>query len=399
MKSLGGSLILRQGSALTEITKLARETKATHLYFNRRYEHLLYQNDLEIEDQLRKEGLEVKSFPGNVIIEPNSLKTQQDKAYQVFSPFYRAFLSHERLSPVAKCGPIKAPAKLPKSLRLNDLSLLPNKEWSKEMMAHWTPDVAGARSLFKSFCQIKVSTYKEGRDFPSLESTSRLSPYLHFGQVSPRRIWEYLSTPPRRSPGAQHFLRELAWREFAQHLIFHFKNLENENLRKDFDRFPWREGKTAERDFDLWKKGKTGYPLVDAGMRELWATGWMHNRVRMVVASFLVKHLRIDWKRGAEWFWDTLVDADLPNNTLGWQWAAGSGPDAAPYFRIFNPILQSQKFDSEGKYIQHWVSELKNMSASQIHEPWKFGKPKPMIDHAFAREAALEAYSKIKGKK
>jgi deoxyribodipyrimidine photo-lyase len=283
--------------------------------------------------------------------------------------------------------------------------------WAGGIRATWRPGEEGAHRALRRFLRTAVSGYSEHRDRPDEERTSRLSPYLHFGEISPRQVWHAVRTHVRthaeKHHGAEAYLRQLGWREFAHHLLFHFPQSVDQPLRAAFANFPWRDDTT---NLKAWQRGHTGYPLVDAGMRELWATGWMHNRVRMVTASFLVKHLLLPWQAGARWFWETLVDADLANNTLGWQWVAGCGADAAPYFRIFNPVLQGEKFDPRGEYVRRWVPELKHLPAAWIHKPWdapetvlaKAGVqlgdnyPEPVVFHSTARIRALAAFAKLK---
>jgi deoxyribodipyrimidine photo-lyase len=279
------------------------------------------------------------------------------------------------------------------------------------MRAAWTPGEAGAKRELRRFLDTAISGYAEGRDQPDKTHTSRLSPYLHTGEISPRQVWRAVrrraNKYPAKQEGTEAYLRQLGWREFAHHLLFHFPQTTEQPLRAKFADFPWRDSPT---DMRAWQRGQTGYPLVDAGMRALWTTGWMHNRVRMITASFLVKHLLLPWQAGDRWFWDTLVDADLANNTLGWQWVAGCGADAAPYFRIFNPVAQGEKFDPDGDYVRRWVPELSRLPAAWIHKPWqaptrvlteagvKLGTtyPEPMVDHHSARVRALAALAKWK---
>jgi deoxyribodipyrimidine photo-lyase len=301
-------------------------------------------------------------------------------------------------------------------LKLDDLELLPEIDWAGGMREAWTPGESGAIKALERFRKSAVADYPDGRDRPDKPGTSRLSPHLHFGEISPRQVWHKLapgsqsgmSESDRKSAWA--YLREVGWREFAYHLLYHFPHTPCEPLRPEFKKFPWRKDAKALK---AWQKGNTGYPIVDAGMRELWHTGWMHNRVRMIVASFLVKDLLLPWQEGAAWFWDTLVDADLANNTLGWQWTAGCGADAAPYFRVFNPTLQGKKFDPDGAYVRRWIPELAKLDARYIHEPTKapadalkragitLGKdyPKPIVDHGEARDRALAALDTIKKNK
>jgi deoxyribodipyrimidine photo-lyase len=296
---------------------------------------------------------------------------------------------------------LKAPSKLKRTLDVADLKLLPQIHWDKAFYSHWQPGEEGAWKRLRLFKQKIVGHYHKGRDFPAEDMTSRLSPHLHFGEITPRQIWYELI----KSKGASHFLREIGWREFAHHLLYFFPKTPLHPLREAFEDFPWKNNRKL---LQLWQKGKTGVPIVDAGMRQLWEMGWMHNRVRMIVGSYLVKDLMIPWQEGARWFWDTLVDADLGNNTLGWQWVGGCGADAAPYFRIFNPILQGQRFDPEGDYVRRFVPELKKLPTKWIHQPHLapeevlraagivLGKnyPSPIVDHDEARKTALKLYTR-----
>jgi deoxyribodipyrimidine photo-lyase len=304
---------------------------------------------------------------------------------------------------------------MPRSLRIGELGLGPRGSWASAFESIWRPGETGARGLLREFLSTSLESYDTLRDRPALKGTSQLSPHLHFGEISPRQVWDALRKKGARLTGSRNdwrrsrFLTELGWREFSHHLLHHFPHTQTEPLRPEFGRFPWREDASSLR---AWQKGMTGYPIVDAGMRELWATGWMHNRVRMITASFLVKDLRLSWLDGAKWFWDTLVDADLAQNTLGWQWTAGCGADAAPFFRIFNPALQGAKFDPQGEYVRRWCPELAALPDNWIHEPHRapaqilrgarveLGRnyPLPMINHATARNVALDAYARMRQK-
>lgn len=413
LKNIGISLVLRKGRALKVLKELIAETRATYVFWSRLYEPSLTKRDEEIKAWLKTSGVHAQSFTGNLLLEPWQIQTQSKTPYKVFTPFYNAALLYVQNNLGRKFSTyslenLKNPGKtrIP-SLKLDELKLLPQISWDTGFRATWNPGAEGARDLLKIFYKTKLKNYKENRDFPSIEGTSGLSAHLHFGEIDVWEIWEVLKKIETQSKNRQEkfnanaFLRQIFWRDFAHHILFHFPDTAENPLDGKFKSFPWKDHKPHLK---LWQKGQTGYPIVDAGMRELWASGWMHNRVRMIVASFLTKHLMISWRRGAEWFFDTLVDADLANNTLGWQWAAGCGADAAPYFRIFNPILQSEKFDPEGAYIRKWVPELREIPAKWIHKPWeapeeirsRISYPTPIILHGEARARALEAYKKWK---
>lgn len=367
---LGSRLVIRRSPSLAALRQLALETGATAVYWNRCYEPALAKRDARIDTSLIGDGLAVETFNASLLFEPGSIRTVAGSPYQVFTPFYHAC----RLlppPPKPRVAPkrLTAPNRWPKSLDVPGLELLPRFDWAAGLRQVWRPGEDGARREFARFRKV-AGKYAVSRDLPARAGTSRLSPHLHFGEISPREVWHGLDQPAYR--------RQLVWREFAWHLLHHFPHTATAPLREKYARFPWVRDAAALK---AWQRGRTGYPLVDAGMRELWATGWMHNRVRMVVASFLVKHLLTSWREGAAWFWDTLVDADLANNTLGWQWAAGCGADAAPYFRIFNPALQAKKFDPKGEYIRRWVKDT---------QP-------PIVDHQRARKRALDALASLKG--
>lgn len=411
LEALGSRLIVRRGPTVETLQKLARETTASRIFWNRRYEPAVIARDSAVKQKLRDEGLSVESYNGSLLFEPWQMQTKQGKPYQVYTPFWNACRAKGPSGGIAAPARIPAPTEWPASLAIDKLALLPTIDWAKTMRATWTPGEAGARARFDDFLAQRIHGYAIDRDRPDLTGTSALSPHLHFGEISPRTIWDAVLKDHRESNsklslGQEVYLKELVWREFAHHLLYHFPHTTDLPLRTEFAAFPWRDDPQGLR---AWQKGRTGYPLVDAGMRQLWATGWMHNRVRMVVASFLVKHLLIPWQAGACWFWDTLVDADLANNTLGWQWTAGCGADAAPYFRIFNPVSQGEKFDPQGEYVRRWVPELAELPDKLIHQPWeaeaqtlaaakvKLGEtyPRPIVDHKTARARALESHASL----
>ncbi|MFM8825541.1 MAG: cryptochrome/photolyase family protein, partial [Actinomycetota bacterium] len=406
-------LVFRRGPSLETLRAVAKETGATHVVWNRRYEPAVVARDTRIKKMLAADGLDVESFNGGLLYEPMHVATKEGRPYQVFTPFWRALLSRdEPAEPVAAPRSLRGIAKKIRGAAVDELKLLPRIDWAATMRETWTPGEAGARRRLDAFVQRRLTTYGSERDRPDHEGTSCLSPHLHFGEISPRRVWHAVRTAAGGKPAAklagspEVYLRELGWREFASHLLFHFPHPSDAPLRADYAKFPWVKDPVGLR---AWHRGRTGFPIVDAGMRQLWATGWMHNRVRMIVASFLVKDLRVSWLEGARWFWDTLVDADLAANTLGWQWAAGCGADAAPYFRIFNPTSQGTKFDPDGSYVRTWVPELGRLSADDIHEPAAADRetlvkagvrlghdyPEPLVDHAEARKRALEALKTV----
>ena len=385
----GAPLVIRRGPSLDALRKLVKETGATHVAWNRRYEPAVIKRDTAIKKALAADDLEVESFNGALLYEPMHVATKEGKPYQVFTPFWRALLSREEpAEPVAAPKKLTAAEKQPPSLAIESLDLLPAIDWAATMRKTWTPGEAGGVKRLERFVARGLTDYDGERNRPDHDGTSALSPHLHFGEISPRRVWHAVRAAVCGKPakaittgGAEAYLRELGWREFANHLLYHFPHTANAPLRADYARFPWAKDPVGLR---AWQRGRTGFPIVDAGMRQLWATGWMHNRVRMIVASFLVKDLRISWLAGAQWFWDTLVDADLAANTLGWQWAAGCGADAAPYFRIFNPTSQAEKFDPDGAYMKEWAGA----DAADY--------PEPIVDHAEARKLALAALKTLK---
>jgi len=372
----GSKLILRRATdSLACLRELLAETGATAVYWGRRYEPLIIARDARIKNELRESGIEARSFNTALLIEPWDVQNLSGKPFQVFTPFWRkACTAIDPPKPAAAPTRIAAPATWPRTATIEDLGLMPRISWYHGMAEAWRPGEVGAQALLEQFLEGPVKNYAETRNLPAVAGTSRLSPHLHFGEISPRQIWH--AAPEWRST---QFVTEIGWREFAHHLLYHFPRTTNEPLRADFARFPWRENAD---DLLAWQQGRTGIPLVDAGMRELWATGWMHNRVRMVVASFLVKNLRMHWLHGARWFWDTLVDADLASNTLGWQWAAGCGADAAPYFRVFNPESQAEKFDPQGEYQRRWLGSGPRSA--------------PIVDLKASRLEALAAFQTLR---
>jgi deoxyribodipyrimidine photo-lyase len=401
----GGQLFIARGDSLPALRTLIRRCKADTVYWNRRYEPAAIACDTALKAALREDGVTVESHPGNLWFEPWQVATEQGQPYRVFTPFWRKSRTRLQITQPLPGAHARTWARLPGSLSPEALGLLPRIPWDTGFHEAWRPGEAGAREMLEIFADSALSDYTTERDRPAHHGTSRLSPHLHFGEITPRQIHHILHARFERGgsthkPDLEPYLRELGWREFAHHLLYHFPETPTENFNTRFDAFGW-----ADEDAEAigrWQQGKTGIPLVDAGMRELWATGWMHNRVRMIVASWLTKNLRQYWLHGAHWFWDTLVDADLANNTLGWQWVAGCGADAAPYFRVFNPYTQAAKFDPEARYLKRWLPELAELPPRLLLEPWrdpeallKAGYPSPMADPAATRTAALAAWHAI----
>ena len=414
LRARGSRLCLRAASdSLTELQRVAEECGATRIVWNRRYEPAAIARDQTIKSALRSAGFATRSGNSALLHEPWEAKTQGGTPFQVFTPFWRHCKAlPEPQAPTPAPAALASPAHWPASLKLEQLALLPRIDWAAGMRQAWTPGSTGAHALLNEFLNDSLDDYAAARDRPDLPATSRLSPHLHFGEIGPREIWH---AARRFAHGrGQHttwrdsrFLTELGWREFAHHLLYHFPTTPEHPLRSQFARFPWRSAPAA---LDAWQRGGTGFPIVDAGMRQLWRTGWMHNRVRMIAASFLVKDLLLPWQDGSRWFWDTLVDADLSSNTMGWQWVAGCGADAAPYFRIFNPVTQATRFDPKGTYVREWVPELAQLGDEWIHRPWMappqvletagirlgISYPERLVDHDAARVAALAALASLK---
>jgi len=414
----GVSLHLLHGPQNDVLMALVEVARPAAVFWNRRYGGAERTVDAALKDALKGKGIEARSFCGHLLHEPWEVRTGSGGAFKVFTPFWRAAQALPRpdAAPQMPRRPTDAPwppAAADLKRQLDDLRLRPAKpDWAGGLRDAWDPTETGARQALDDFFSGALDGYASGRDRPDMASTSRLSPYLRFGQIPVRHLWH--SVQAARETGATRagprdvdvFHKELGWREFSYHLLYHRPDLGRANFNARFDAFPWRQDARA---LEAWRRGRTGYPIVDAGMRQLWQTGWMHNRVRMVTASFLIKHLLLDWRLGEAWFWDTLVDADPASNAASWQWVAGSGADAAPYYRIFNPVLQGEKFDPDGTYVRRYVPELAGLSSSVIHQPWKASAvelrqagvalgadyPEPIIDHATARERALAAFRSI----
>jgi deoxyribodipyrimidine photo-lyase len=409
LESRGSRLLLRRGPTIKALIDLAKETGADAVYANKVWEPAFLARDAKAIAALRANGLEALLFDDGVLFPPDTVKTTGGGPFRVFTPFWRRCQSSPGPEPPRPTPErIRSPGRLPPSWPLPELRLLPSVPWDAGIRAAWPSGEKAAKVRLSGFLDNAMAAYPHDRDRPDRDGTSRLSPFLHFGCVSARQAWHAVrsraaaDSAPGAARGAEAFLRQLVWRDFAHHLLFHFPATVHAPLREEFASFLWRDDPAA---LVAWQKGRTGYPLVDAGMRQLWKTGWMHNRVRRVAASFLVKDLLLPWRKGAAWFFDTLVDADLANNTFGWQWVAGCGADASPYFRVFNPTLQGGKFDPGGDYVRTWVPELARLPDRWIHRPWEApaavlsgagvtpGKtvPRPIVNHAAARLRALAA--------
>ncbi|MES5865956.1 FAD-binding domain-containing protein [Bacillus cereus group sp. RP32] len=413
LEALGSTLIIRKGNTQEEILSLIEQLGITAVYWNICYDPDRLQSNKKMKMMLEGKSIICKEFNSHLLLEPWIIKKKDNTEYKVFTPFYNAFQKQVIHKPISKVQRIEGGNSLPASLSVSELHLLPTIRWTSHIESIWDPTEEGAYKTCKKFFSSKLASYSEGRDFPNENAHSMLAPYLSFGQISVKFMYHYLvneSTERQCSlfeKQVNSFIRQLIWREFSYYLLYHYPFTVYKPLNKSFEHFPWNN---EEELLTVWQKGETGYPFIDAGMRELWQTGFMHNRARMAVASFLVKHLLIPWQEGAKWFMDTLLDADIANNTMGWQWVAGSGADASPYFRIFNPITQGEKFDKDGEYIRKWVPELRDMPNKYIHKPWEAPEhilqkanitlghtyPLPLVDHKAARERALCAYKSMK---
>ena len=397
-------MVFRVGRADQVISDVLRETGATSLHFTRDYAPWSATLENNIKLDCEKINVTCHRYGGFLLHEPESIRNGAGEPYKVYTPYSRACFAKgepRTLKPVPKFETYNGKIT---SDNLNDWNLLPTKpNWAKGLEETWTPGEEHAHELLYKFLDEALIDYADGRDRTDKPFTSRLSAHLHWGEISPHQIWHATRNAMARAEGAldrsgEKFLKEILWREFSYHLLHHFPHFPDHPFKPEYAEFPWVEDEAA---LARWQQGKTGYPIVDAGMRELWHTGIMHNRVRMIAASFLIKDLLIPWQQGERWFWDTLVDADIASNSASWQWVAGCGADASPYYRIFNPILQGVKFDPEGAYVKKWVPELKHVPKESIHCPWEMPTPpqdypKRMVDHAFARDRALEAFKKIK---
>jgi len=413
LRSRGSALVIAQGAdSLAELRRVIGSCGATAVFWNRCYEPAAIGRDRRIEQALRGDGLRCETTNGALLFEPWEVMTGERGPYRVFTPYWRRAAQRLR-APAAEAAPRGLPP-LPDGLGgldLDALELLPRIRWDSGLARVWQPGEPGAEARLGDFLAGPIGGYREERDKPGRVGTSRLSPHLHFGEIAPGRILRAIADQGLAldaSP-AEPFVREIGWREFAHHVLYHFPDTPEEPLDERFSAFPWAADANGDQ-LRAWERGRTGIPLVDAGLRELWETGWMHNRTRMVAASLLTKNLRLPWQGGARWFWDTLVDADLANNTLGWQWAAGCGADAAPYFRVFNPVRQGERFDPAGDYVRRWCPELARLPDSHIHAPWaapaqvladagvRLGRdyPAPLVDLAASRRAALEVWEVVK---
>jgi len=412
-RSLQGNLLVLEGDPLQLIPALARDNEASAVYWNRCYEPWRTTRDSKLKSSLQAQGIKVQSFNGSLLWEPWQINKSDGNPYRVFTPYYRKGCLKATPPPFPEGAPsdwsmVRDPGASYNN-GIKSLNLLPTIPWDKPLASTWQIGESAAQKQLQHFLDKRLTGYREGRDFPAKTSVSRLSPYLHFGEISPRQVWHEAmaaGTTTGTERDLDHFLSELGWREFSVYLLYHNPDLPEKNHQQKFNNFPWQNVPDL---LHAWQKGQTGYPLIDAGMRELWQTGYMHNRVRMVVASFLVKNLGLHWREGEKWFWDTLVDADLASNSASWQWVAGSGADAAPFFRIFNPVTQGKKFDPRGEYIRRFVPELASLPDRHIHNPSEapdhvltqagvqIGRnyPAVIVDLKQTREAALKAFKSL----
>jgi deoxyribodipyrimidine photo-lyase len=413
LRALGSRLIVRAGPTDLALSQLLRETGAQAVYWNRLYEPAMTARDQRLKASLEERGIEARSFNAALLAEPWTVATKSGTPFRVFTPFWNAVARRLDEVPSPSPRPTSLPTVSPQlsSLTIAELGLRPRINWTKGLDAAWRPSEAGARRQLTQSVEMRVAKYRTTRDRPGETGTSRLSPFLHFGQLGPRQVLHKVRAAQRRrlltAAATDAFLRQIGWREFAHHLLFHFPHTPQAPFQTAFGNLPTRSDPAL---ISRWQQGQTGIPIVDAGMRELWTTGWMHNRVRMIVASLLTKNLGIAWLEGARWFWDTLVDADLANNTLGWQWSAGCGADAAPYYRIFNPVAQAERFDPDGEYQRRWVPELARLPDPWLPRPWEATSevldragvvlgtsyPRPIVDLKVSRARALADYHALR---
>ncbi len=402
----GGRLVFRRGAAATVIHELVAESGADAVFWNRRYGAARHADAL-LKASLDADGVNVSSYKANLLVEPFEFSPDRGRyprgGYKVFTPFLKAVIGHYASPPDIPAPQTFAAAPAIASENLDSWGLHPSRpDWSAGIAAVWTPGEAAGHDCLKRFLENDLSGYAEARDRPDLDTTSRLSPYLRFGEIGPAQVWRAARAAEARGGSTrdiEKFIAEICWREFSWHLLYHDPDLYRLCWRRDYEEVAWRD--PDPKDFSAWTQGRTGFPLVDAGMRQLWATGWMHNRVRMVTASFLTKDMLVHWRHGEAWFWDTLVDADEASNPCSWQWVAGTGADAAPYFRVFNPALQGERFDPAGTYVRHWVPELARAPARGLHQhspalrPGAPHYPKPMLDHSAARDRVIAAFKAV----
>ena len=416
LREHGSRLIVRTGPTADALRDVAEATGATRVVWNRRYEPPLAERDAAVQTTLEEQGLETRLFESQILHDPEAVETTSGGPYHVYTPFWKKVQKENllRTGPPLEVPDLEPPDTWPAAESLDALNLLPElrgeRDWAGGLRDTWTPTIDAAHDRLDYMLEHILGDYGTARDRPDKDGTSRLSPYLHHGQLSPNQVWHRVATwadDTGRHDDAEPFLREIVFREFSYHWLYHYPSTPTETYRDKFRDFPWRDDAEA---LSRWKRGQTGYPIVDAGMRQLYETGWMHNRVRMIVASFLTKDLMLHWRHGARWFWDTLVDADLADNTFNWQWTAGCGADAQPFFRIFNPVSQSERHDPDGDYIRRYVPELADLPDDAIHAPWEesdarlralgvtLGEtyPRPIVDHSQAREEALAAYEQVK---
>ena len=412
LSAAGSRLILRRGETVQVLAELLAETGAQDIFASRQYQPWAADLEQKVRDVTESSGGQFKRYPGTLLFEPENVRTGGGTPFKVFTPFWRACLKQPAPAQPQPTPTLLSPDTWPCSDELASWPLCPKQpNWAENWEALWQPGEAGASHALNTFLESHVDSYGDGRDFPAQPNTSRLSPFLKFGEISPRQVWWTAQNAKQSSPdeagSIDKFLSEIGWREFCNHLVAQFPAMPDRAFNPKFEYFPWQ---THSSNLVAWQQGNTGYPIVDAGMRELWQTGFMHNRVRMVVASFLTKHLLTHWREGEQWFWDCLLDADLASNACSWQWVGGSGADASPYFRIFNPIAQGEKFDKAGAYTRRWVPELAEMPDKYLYKPWEAPEltlraagvelgttyPNPIVDHRTARESALEAYATLK---